>query len=158
MTMPAAFSHLTKAPVLTGIRLIGGGLFVYAGIIKVIDPQHFRAAIASFQIVSEAYLSPIALLLPPLEILAGGAWILNRVSRSAAVILLALCVVFLGALGLALSRGVPADCGCFGSLGASGMTSLWTALIRDVLLACAIARWLRVDVTLSQRESLVSNG
>lgn len=145
MKLPAAFSHLAKAPVLTGIRILGGGLFVYAGIIKVIDPQHFRAAIASFQIVPETYLSPIALLLPPLEILAGGAWILNRVTRSAAVIQLALCLIFMGALGIAVWRGVPADCGCFGSLGASGLTNLWTALIRDVLLACAIAWWLRAD-------------
>ena len=153
--MPITFSRMAKVPVLTGIRILGGGLFVYAGIIKVIDPHHFRAAIASFQIVPEAYLSPIALMLPPLELLAGGAWILNRVPRSAAVILLALCVVFLGALGIAVWRGVPADCGCFGSLGASGLTNLWTALIRDVLLSYAIAWWLRVDgKALSQRVAL----
>ena len=145
MRMSPAFSRLASAPVLTVIRLIVGGIFVYAGVAKVMNPQAFLADIHSFHILPVARGNPLAILLPPIEIVAGAAWIINRWPRAAAAIVAGLCAVFLGALGMALLRGVSADCGCFGGLGL-GSTSLPIALIRDVLLLVATVWWLIVDV------------
>ena len=141
MKAPQIPSFLTSAPFLAGIRVLVGGLFVYAGLAKLMDPHAFLKAIESFRILPIALISPLAIMLPPLEVVAGIAWIMNRWSRAAATLVFGLCIVFLGALGLALLRGVSADCGCFAGLGA-GSSSLGSALLRDVVLAAAAGWWL----------------
>lgn len=141
MKAPQIPSFLTSAPFLTAIRVLVGGLFVYAGLAKLMDPHAFLKAIDSFRILPTALISPLAIMLPPLEVVAGIAWIMNRCSKAAATIILGLCVVFLGALGLALLRGVSADCGCFVGLGA-GSSSLGMASVRDVVLVAAAGWWL----------------
>jgi uncharacterized membrane protein YphA (DoxX/SURF4 family) len=144
MKAPRCCEFLATAPILSAIRFIIGGLFVYAGLAKIMDPHNFLRAIVSFQIVPFALVGPMAIVLPVLEAVAGGAWIMNRWPRAAALIISALSLIFLGALGAAIMRGVSADCGCFVGLGA-GATSLEMALVRDVILAGATGWWLIVD-------------
>lgn len=144
MTSAPLLRFLHTAPFLTAIRVIVGGLFIYAGLAKLMDPHAFLKAIASFQILPSALVGPLAIALPAIELVAGTAWIIGRWPRAAATIILGLCLVFLGALGLAILRGVSADCGCFAGLGA-GSTSLGLALLRDVILVAATSCWLIVD-------------
>ena len=51
--------------------LILGGVFLYAGAVKMRDPLAFADSIASFKILSMILINPLALSLPPLEILTG---------------------------------------------------------------------------------------
>lgn len=53
------------------VRLAMGGAFVYAGAIKVGDPQQFADNVASFQLLPNAIVNPFALALPVFEILTG---------------------------------------------------------------------------------------
>lgn len=61
---------------------------------------------------------------------------------SAAVTIFGLCLLFTVALGAAMVRGLPVDCGCFGA--AFGNSTPSVALARDVFLLAATGYWLTV--------------
>jgi len=74
--------------------------------------------------------------LPPFEIIAGLAIITGIQRRPALLGLTALTVVFLIAVGSVILRGIPIDCGCFGS-GKPTAAADWIALGRDVIIFAA---------------------
>lgn len=115
-------------------------LFVYAGALKMRDPQALADSIDGYRLPLGPLTNPLAIGLPPLEILAGAALLWRRFRGSALLILGALCGVFLVALGQAALRGFTVDCGCFGAEAPSawGMTR---AILRDLAMLAAIL-WL----------------
>ena len=58
------------------IRVTIGCAFVYAGVIKIQDPSELAITVASFQILPNILISPLALTLPPFEIISGVCWLL----------------------------------------------------------------------------------
>jgi uncharacterized membrane protein YphA (DoxX/SURF4 family) len=112
-----------------------GGIFLYAGIFKMLDPAQFAADIANFQLLPWPACAALALYLPWLEILCGTALIVLRLRVAAALVLSALCVVFFIALASAKARGLDIACGCFGS-GGSG--HLLRALLLDAAILSAL--------------------
>lgn len=114
-------------------RLVVGGVFIYAGALKLLDPQGFADAIAGFEMLPPQLVTLAALGLPPLEVLAGVLLIAGWGLRMAAFCILGLTLVFAVALGQALTRGLLVDCGCFGG-GDASVASMWVTLGRDVLL------------------------
>jgi len=149
LSLPTA--RLPSAPVwvLHGIRFFVGAIFIYAGTAKWIAPQSFAQATDSFHLLPPILVSTLSITLPPLEILAGGLWVLNRYAKVAAATILLLCLAFLIALATAIIAGIPAECGCFGTLFG---TSLSAALARDLFLTGATAYWLLADM---KRQSMV---
>ncbi len=124
-----------------GVRISLGALFAYAGAVKIGSPQPFADSIASFRLLPEILISPLALGLPPLEILLG-LWLASGWRRrEAAFSALVLAVVFLLALGSAYARGLAVDCGCFGSEEDPILGSRHTAVAigRDLLLLLTAA-------------------
>ena len=136
------------------LRLILGGALIYAGVLKMLDPQAFADSIAGFQIVPRELINLIALSLPPFEILLGVALILapimrlrnNGIRQSVALTTTCLFAAFVFMLGQAIVRGIAVDCGCFGG-GASWMESwsptarVWFSLVRAFALFLG-ALWL----------------
>ena len=94
-------------------RLILGALFVVAAGPKIADPPGFAKAVWNYRLVPSALLSPVALVMPWLELLCGLALILGVWVRPAAAWIAILLIGFMGALGLNLARRHPVDCGCF---------------------------------------------
>ncbi|MEM1060011.1 MAG: MauE/DoxX family redox-associated membrane protein [Verrucomicrobiota bacterium] len=135
--MKRALSH---PHMLLALRLVIGGLFVYAGGLKFLHPVAFADSIATYQLLPEALLHPVALLLPPLEIIAGAMLISGYRKRLATFTLVLLCLVFLVALGQGWARGLEIDCGCFGSESSSEQAALW-AIGRDILFLLGLG-WL----------------
>lgn len=136
-------SDRERAPALRAVewllRLGLGGLFVYAGVIKMLDPSGFATEVTNYHFFPS--LAPyLAVMLPPAEIVAGaGLIVLPAVWRRAAALATALlCAMFTVAVAQAVARHINVDCGCFGA-GASGpVTGLTVA--RDVaLLGAALA-------------------
>ena len=126
--------------VLLILRWAVAGIFIYAGFQKIIAPQNFADSIASFQLLPKEIISLTALGLPPLEILLGLAVLTGLHRRPALLGLSALTVVFIMALASSIVRGIPVDCGCFGSKEPS-VAQAWYALLRDIPLLAA-ALWL----------------
>ena len=124
----------------TAIRVVIGGIFIYAGVVKMMDPWAFATAITSFHILPLVLLTPATLTLPALELITGFLWVLNRAAVSAATTIFGLCALFVVALGTAILRGLPLNCGCFGApFGGSTPT---VALLRDVFFLAATGYWL----------------
>ena len=124
------------------LRLVIGGAFLYAGYLKIREPQAFADSIASFKILPIELINVMALGLPPLEIILGVMLVTGWRMRVASFGVLLLSIIFAFALGQALMRGLQVDCGCFGS-GKPSTLKTFLALGRDVLLIAA-SSWLWV--------------
>ena len=96
------------------VDLIVGGIFVYAGVIKVLDPVRFGLDIDNYKSLPWFISVRLAFYLPWLEILCGLALIFRFLYRGGLSILTALILVFIGATIAAKARGLDISCGCFG--------------------------------------------
>jgi uncharacterized membrane protein YphA (DoxX/SURF4 family) len=121
-------------------RIVFGAVFVYAGALKMADAAGFAANIFNYQILPARMVYGAAMVLPAVEVVCGLALMANCLARGASVILNALMVAFMGAMGWAVARGLDVDCGCFGG-GAQSVGK--ETLIRDaVILAVGlVALW-----------------
>jgi hypothetical protein len=140
--------------VIIALRWGLAAVFIYAGTTKLGSPQNFSDSIATFAILPNSFINLMALALPPFEIIAGLAIITGIQRRPAILGLGGLTVIFIIALGTAILRGIPVDCGCFGS-GKPSESGAWVSLARDlVLLAVAIAIYLRESMINTQPNSV----
>jgi putative oxidoreductase len=97
-------------------RLVLGGLFVYAGIVKVLDPLDFAQNIRNYRLVGQSLSFLAAVILPWLEILAGLALAAGVWRRASAFVISALLGCFIVLTLVTIVRGLDVDCGCFGAL------------------------------------------
>jgi len=96
------------------VDVIIGGIFIYAGAIKVLDPVQFANDIDNYKILPWTIGVGFAFYLPWLEMFCGLALILRRLYLGGLSILTALVGVFLVATIAAKVRGLDITCGCFG--------------------------------------------
>jgi uncharacterized membrane protein YphA (DoxX/SURF4 family) len=136
------------------LRVIAGGVFIYAGVLKALAPQEFADNIAAYQLLPVAFINLLTLSLPVFEIITGLMLITGFQLRIAAFSALVLSMVFGVALGSALARGLKIDCGCFGS-GSPSTLKTWFSLGRDALLG-GVA-WLILCQAVSNRVPDVVN-
>lgn len=127
------------------LSVIIGGIFIYAGILKIRSPQEFADHIAGFQLLPNGFVNILAIGLPVFEMLAGLMLLVRCKARIAAVSLLVLSIVFAFAISSALARGLTIDCGCFGG-GEPSVFKEWLSLGRDILLIFGVLLILRGDV------------
>lgn len=97
-------------------RFVLGGLFVYAGIVKVLDPLDFAQNIRNYRLVGQSLSFLAAVILPWLEILAGLALAAGVWRRASALVISALLGFFIVLTLVTIVRGLDVDCGCFGAL------------------------------------------
>jgi len=107
---------LKNKTLLVVFRLVLGGLFVYAGIVKVLDPLDFAQDIRNYRLVGQALSFLAAVVLPWLEILAGVALAAGVWTRASALIISGLLVFFILLTLVTIARGLDVECGCFGAL------------------------------------------
>lgn len=123
------------------IRLVLGGVFLYAGVIKIADPQAFAGSIAAYRILPYFGNYLAAAVIPWLEAICGLLLIAGYRTKAAASLIALLTLVFMAALASTIARGLDIDCGCFRHGGEK--TSAWTALGRDTLILAAALVLLR---------------
>lgn len=95
-------------------RLGLGGVFIYAAIIKLVDPADFVGDIDHYALLPYSLALAFGVFLPWLELVGGIAVILRWQERGALLLLLSLCGIFGFALASAWWRGLDINCGCFG--------------------------------------------
>ena len=126
-----------KEVIVWSLRFLMAGLFIYAGVIKSIQPELFVDEIEAYRLLPYKLSLLLSLYLPFLEIVAGIALLLPRWSRISSALLIALMGIFLVALLSAWVRGLDIACGCFG---VSEMTANYPwLLVRDVMLIGALS-------------------
>ncbi len=96
------------------VDFVVGGIFIYAGVLKAMEPIRFASDIENYHVIPWALGVRLAFYLPWLEILCGAAVIFRRLYAGGLVTLLALTLVFIGATISAKVRGIDITCGCFG--------------------------------------------
>lgn len=96
------------------IDVLVGGVFIYAGAIKILDPVQFAYDIDNYKVLPWTIGVGLAFYLPWVELLSGVAVIVRRFYSGAVSILLALIAIFIVATIAAKARGLDITCGCFG--------------------------------------------
>ncbi|SRR6266496_1657026 len=96
------------------VDLVVGGIFIYAGAIKMLDPVQFANDIDNYKILPWTIGVALAFYLPWLEILCGLALIFRFLYRGGLSILMMSILIFIGATAAAKVRGLDITCGCFG--------------------------------------------
>jgi putative oxidoreductase len=121
-------------------RLVYGGMFVYAGAEKMAEADIFASVIFNYQILPVKVVYAAAMLMPAIEIVCGLALCANALAKGASVMLNLLMVGFIGAMGLAMARGLDVTCGCFGG---AGQAVTGATLARDAafLAVGLVAMW-----------------
>jgi uncharacterized membrane protein YphA (DoxX/SURF4 family) len=117
------------------LRLALAGIFIYAGFIKLLDPQAFAHAIAQYDLVPEGLLPLVAVGLPALELLAG-LGLIGEVRGSLTIIAI-LLLIFLVILGYAVGQNLDIDCGCFTADELDSQHHVKTAFRRDLVMIAA---------------------
>ena len=123
------------------VALIIGGIFIYAGVIKALDPVAFANDIDNYKILPWQLAVRLAFYLPWLEMLCGLALILRFFYRGGLFILTGLTFVFIAASVVAKVRGLDITCGCFGHASKNWSFSGHLALDIAILIAL-IALWI----------------
>ena len=122
----------------TGLRLLLGGIFIWASWDKIRAPAAFAEIIANYQLLPEAAIPVVSVWLPWVEAMCGLCLVTGVGAAGAALLVNLLLVGFIAALSLNLARGIDVNCGCF-SLAAAAPGSVPLEIARDaVLLAVGI--------------------
>jgi uncharacterized membrane protein YphA (DoxX/SURF4 family) len=128
------------------LDLIIAAVFIYAGVLKILDPVQLAHDIDHYNILPWTVGVGLAFYLPWLEIFCGLALIFRIFYRGALSILTALVVIFLVATIAAKARGLDITCGCFGhasqnwSFPAHMALDLALLAVLVILCFCSVAR------------------
>lgn len=126
-------------------RLVGiiiGALFVYAGVVKIIDPVEFARDIDNYKMLPWSIGVGLALYLPWLEIFCGLALITGILFRGSVFVVTTLMSVFIVASIVAKARGLDVSCGCFGHA-SKYLNFSWHLALDFLLLGALLLLWKR---------------
>jgi putative oxidoreductase len=127
------------------VAILIGGLFIYAGVVKALDPVTFARDIGNYQMLPWQIGVWLALYLPWLEIFCGVALMTRILDRGGVFILTTLMALFIVATLIAKARGLDVSCGCFGHATKS-LSFAWHLVLDFLLLAALILLSLRQRV------------
>jgi uncharacterized membrane protein YphA (DoxX/SURF4 family) len=98
----------------TLVRVVLGGLFIFAAVIKLRNPQLFVQGVMAFKILPDHLAHLAAFVVPWMELLAGIALVLGLWARAGAVLLGAMLLAFIGGMISVIARDMDVTCSCFG--------------------------------------------
>lgn len=98
-------------------RLVLGGVWLAAGLLKIPDPTENVRAVRAYQLLPESVVPTIGHALPIAEILVGLCLLAGLLVRANALLSAVLLAAFVFGIGSAWSRGLSIECGCFGGGG-----------------------------------------
>jgi uncharacterized membrane protein YphA (DoxX/SURF4 family) len=98
-------------------RLVVGGVWLAAGLLKIPDPTENVRAVRAYQLLPESLVPVVGHALPIAEILVGICLLAGVLVRANAVLSALLLVAFVIGISSAWARGLSIDCGCFGGGG-----------------------------------------
>jgi uncharacterized membrane protein YphA (DoxX/SURF4 family) len=106
-------SLLSNTILILLIRIFLGGLFVVAGLDKIMDPQAFAKSILLYKVVGPTLAMCTATILPSLELLCGLCLLIGLYPRGCEMLMTLMLVGFTILVTSALFRGLDISCGCF---------------------------------------------
>lgn len=126
-------------------RLVVGGVWVYAGAVKLPHLEASVTAVRAYQLLPTGVAELVGTILPILEVAVGALLIVGLFSRWAAVVSGLLLIGFIIGIASVWARGIAINCGCFGDGGydPEAFEKYPYEIARDVglLLASAFVAW-----------------
>jgi putative oxidoreductase len=123
--------------ILLFFRFVVGGVFIWAGLLKIFDPLGFAQSISNYKAFPQSFSFFIALVLPWIELICGILLIFGIIHRASALLLSGLLIIFLVLSFVVILRGLDIDCGCLGSL--SRKVDYKLLLMDSIMLFSSIA-------------------
>jgi len=130
-----------------GARLVVGGVWIWAALLKVAEPESSVTAVRAYQLLPLEVADGVGRALPMVELVVGACLVLGLLTRVAGGVSALLQVAFIIGISSVWARGISINCGCFGDGGpnpdAIG-TYPWE-IARDVglLLLSLLIVWVR---------------
>jgi uncharacterized membrane protein YphA (DoxX/SURF4 family) len=135
-------------------RLCVAGVFLASGIGKLMDKDGTAASMSRYPFLPPGAGRLIANVFPILELVVGAFLLVGFFTRYAALVAVAMFVLFTALLTYDLTQGKNQSCHCFGRISDEKLTPM--AIVRNValllmslLVALAFDGWLAVDTTLN---------
>jgi len=126
------------------VALLIGALFVYAGVVKIVDPVAFARDIDNYKMLPWTAAVGVGLYLPWLEILCGLGLITRVLYRGSVLIVTGLMSLFIVATIIARARGLDISCGCFGHA-SKYLNFSWHLALDFLLLGGLLLLWKRAS-------------
>ncbi|MGB9893699.1 MAG: MauE/DoxX family redox-associated membrane protein [Candidatus Saccharicenans sp.] len=118
------------------LRLIVGGVFIWAAAAKIADPLTFAQDVKNYRLVGQTLSFLTAITLPWVELIAGVCLIIGIFPRSSSLLISGLLLFFILLVTITMIRGIDVDCGCFGTF--SRKADLWLILEDSIWLAMSL--------------------
>lgn len=99
-------------------RVVVGGVWVYAGALKLPHPEASVTAVRAYQILPTDTAETVAHVLPMLEVVVGGCLLVGLLVRFSGGVSALMQAAFIAGIASVWARGIAIDCGCFGGGGA----------------------------------------
>lgn len=137
-------------------RLVTGGVWIWAGAIKLPEPRDSVHAVRAYELLPIPVADTVGYLLPVLEVAIGLLLVLGLLTRLSAIVSGLLFVAFIIGIASVWARGIEIDCGCFGGGGAvEGASDQYPIEIaRDIgllALSAYLVVWPRSRLALDNR-------
>lgn len=120
------------------IRVSLSVIFLWSGISKLMEPTEFAVIINAYGLMPEAWILPLAIILPLFEIVFGLGLLLEI--RGSLAVITGLLMLFMAILSYGIWLGLDVDCGCFGPQDpeSEAFHSLRPALYRDFVMIAGV--------------------
>ncbi len=128
-------------------RLVVGVVWIWAGLIKLPDPEASVTAVRAYQLLPASAADAVGRALPMVEVVVGVCLVLGLLTRISAAVSALLQVAFIIGIASVWARGISINCGCFGDGGVDpdAISKYPWEIARDVglLAASLLVVWLR---------------
>jgi uncharacterized membrane protein YphA (DoxX/SURF4 family) len=98
-------------------RLVVGGVWLWAGLLKVGQPEASVTAVRAYQLLNPSLAEVVGRTLPMVEVVLGACLVLGLLTRFAGLLSAVLLVAFIIGIVSVWARDIPINCGCFGDGG-----------------------------------------
>jgi uncharacterized membrane protein YphA (DoxX/SURF4 family) len=123
---------LTSKYTSTLLRLLLGGLFLFAGLNKIVHLEEFKVVVSNYRLLPGFAIIPFASILAWIELVAGVFLIAGLKTKASTLTILILLILFMIGVGISLLRGLDIECGCFDTKGGQKMGMI--VLLKEVSL------------------------
>jgi uncharacterized membrane protein YphA (DoxX/SURF4 family) len=98
-------------------RLVVGGVWLWAGLLKVGEPESSVTAVRAYQLLPLGVADDLGRVLPMIEVVVGACLLLGLLTRVFGGVSALLQVAFIIGIASVWARGISINCGCFGDGG-----------------------------------------
>lgn len=101
----------------TAARLVVGGVWLWAGLLKLPDPSSSVTAVRAYQLLPTSSVDVVGRALPMVEVVVGLCLVLGLLTPVSGALSALLQVAFIIGIASVWARGISINCGCFGNGG-----------------------------------------